>query len=244
MLIYGEHCGLDFQMYAGIALAKATYYETQKERINADLAKVIEHNVNYWTAFLSPDADGYSHSLAASAGVPLQYCREHAKSLNRPQWGFKVPGWPVATTELVRHCLPNAKWVVIHRDIDDCLKSAKAWQAPYYDDMKEMTENWAASLHYWLAHEHNPQVLLLNYHDLLADPAPILKSLAEFTGATTIDVNVLAVKVNDWLHETDKGPSQYRSPNELTAAEAALVTPLDDLRHRLYGEKPSANSRP
>ncbi|MEO8164151.1 MAG: sulfotransferase [Betaproteobacteria bacterium] len=230
-LIYGELCAQDLDFFLSLYTFKSMQYK-QRAGSNAQaLQKVLAGEVNEWIADLMPDIDQYVTALGQAAFAGVAYCRDYAHRAGRPIWGFKHPAWKPSTIRILRSVMPKSRFVFIYRDIEDCLRSAKAGLAVNsHQEAAEFCQNWKENLSCMLRLEDDPAVLLLRFEDLLTEPVEVLDRLAAFTGVDDLDPDVLRHKVNaasgeDYLAQAKDG---YVSPAELDAAERQFVQLADD----------------
>jgi Sulfotransferase family len=203
-LIYGELCAQDLEFLLNLYVFKSQQYQTRKREVAAALDSVLTRNVDNWIPTLMPDVDEYLKALGRGAFSGIEYCREYARSAGRPVWGFKYPGWNPAMLQLVRALMPRARFVFIHRELKDCLGSAKTHSLSYgtaysKDDIREFCRAWAENENYMLSLCGEAEVLSLQYQDLVSEPQATLAKLAEFTGVEDMDPKVLDRKINAWV---------------------------------------------
>jgi hypothetical protein len=237
-LIYGELCAQDLQAFLNLYILKLQTYNYRKPALAAGLRKVLAGEVNDWILDLMPDVDAYLTAIGQSAFAGIASCRDYASSVGREVWGFKQPGWTPATIRLLRAVMPRARFIFIHRDLVDCVKSAKATQLINSQaEVTEFCQAWVENLTYMLGVSDESAVLLLSYEELLKAPQPVLERLAKFAGAKDMDPGVLLRKVNtstgeDYVMQSRNG---YRKPAELDDAEMRIVSAATaGLREPLY----------
>src|SRR6185295_800298 len=127
-LIYGETCAQDLEVFLTLYRSRALMYSVGKPNYAASLSHVRAGDVNDWILDLMPDIDGYLEQLGRCCFSLLTYCRDYAVGAGRPIWGLKAPGFKPHTIALIRQAMPQARFLYIHRDVVDCLRSAKARQ--------------------------------------------------------------------------------------------------------------------
>ena len=130
----------------------------------------------------------------------------------------------------MRTVMPRARFVFIHRDLKDCLKSAKAQGLSYgasYSkaDIEEFCRSGAENETYTSSLSAEPTVLSLQYEDLVRKPDATLRKLAEFTGIDDMEPSVLNHKVNTWVGEDSKMQSKdgYFEPIELDEYDWQMI---------------------
>ena len=123
----------------------------------------------------------------------------------------------------MRTVMPGARFVYVHRELRDTLRSAKAAGVVAGGrGVDEFCRAWAENLA-GVFSESRPDTLLLGYEELVARPGPAVERLVAFTGAGGIDVGVLERKVNT-VDESAPGRAGGRlAPAELSDQEEAVV---------------------
>ncbi len=225
-LIYGELVAQDLEFFLNLYTFKAQTYTYKRHALAQGLEQVLGGDVNNWMPDLMPDVDEYVTALGQAAFSGIRYCRDYARRLGRPVWGFKSPAWKPPLVQLVRTLMPKARFVVITRDLAACVRSAKAQlQLGSLPELQEFCRAWAEGMKYWQPAGNDPAVLALSYEELMAAPEQTLHRLAEFTGVADIQSQVLQYRINTWAGDTSlvQAPNGYVPPAELTAAEQQLV---------------------
>lgn len=216
-LIYGEPCAADLEFGLQMLAHKLVIFRqnaADHERLHS---ATVGGTVNAWISDLMPSQENYINGLIRSAVAGLEACRNDAAQNGRSLWGIKYPGWSPWTVSQIRELMPLARWVVVCRDLEGTLRSAKTWKgiSSAYE-VEEFCKTWAANYAFYRSLANNPQVLLLNYAAIVSDPDALVTALQDFTGAAAIDRNVLNFKVNSLGGE-------YRAPIELTDADREIV---------------------
>jgi hypothetical protein len=229
-LIYGETCGRDLELFLNLYASRALLYIHNRGQLGRSLRGVLAGDVNAWILDLMPDVDAYLSALGQSFLGWLGFCRDYAAREGRPVWGVKVAGWTPATLGLLRQFLPRGRLLYIHRDVLDCLRSAKARQlvrSP--DEVREFCRSWTESLSHVLNLGEGPGLLVVRYADLVAEPERVLERVAAFTGVGDMDPAVLGHRIN-----TGAGAGYVR-PADLTEEERRIALEMTAaLRERLY----------
>ena len=229
-LIYGELCAQDLEFFLNFYAFKAQQYNCREQEVSTALRNVLAGNVNDWIPTLMPEIPEYLRAIGRAAFAGISYCRDHSISLDRPVWGFKHPAWNPATVRLMRTLMPRSRFIIVHRELQDCLKSAKAQSASYgapysKSDVEEFCRTWAENRQYLLSLQDEATVLSLQFEDLVREPQETLARLAKFTGVHDMDPNVLNHKVNTWTGEdyVMQMANGYFKPAELDDAERQIV---------------------
>lgn len=215
-LIYGEECAKDLEFSLTVAWHKIALYGQRAAQNRDTRQKVLRGQLNEWIVDLMPDLDRYLGSLHSAAFAGLAACHEDALAEGRPLWGFKYPG---LSPQIVTHLLgqmPRLRLVYIARDLEGSLKSAKTWKEMHAErDVRAFCRQWAENTAFLEELRGNPAVLALDYREVTRDPGSVIDALARFTGASAIDAEVAAHRVNS--------PASYLPPAELTDTDRAIV---------------------
>jgi hypothetical protein len=222
-LIYGEECGKDLELLLQIYASKMAAYQHSRQRSSTTLGSVLDGEVNRWIADLMPDMDGYMKALGRAYLSGLTYCRDYAAGVGRTVWGIKYPGWPPHLISLIRQAIPESRFLIIYRDIVDCLRSAKARRSVNSEqEARQFCNDWKNNLSFLLAMRNDPSVLLLKYAELVTTPERVIETIAGFTGARDIQLETLSHKINDGggrsINQTG-----YIEPAALTEAEERIA---------------------
>src|SRR5262249_54660288 len=156
--IYGEPCAQDLEIFLNFYTLKSKQYDCRQAEVSTALAQVLSGNVNDWIPTLMPDISEYLQAIGKAAFAGLNYCRDFALQVERPCWGFKYPGWTPATIRLMRDLMPRARFIFIHRELADCLKSAKSHGSAFgwtfsKADVEQFCRSWVENGRYMLSLE-------------------------------------------------------------------------------------------
>lgn len=216
-LIYGEPCAADLEFGLQMLAHKLMIFRQNAAGHERLHAATVGGTVNAWISDLMPSQENYINGLVRGAVAGLEACRNDAAQNGRSLWGIKYPGWSPWTVSQVRELMPFARWVVVCRDLEGTLKSAKTWKGISSTlAVEEFCRAWATNYAFYRSLANNPQVLLLNYGAIVSDPDALVAALQGFTGAAAIDRDVLDFKVNS-------AGGDYRAPIELTDADREIV---------------------
>lgn len=234
-IVYGEVCSSDLDLYLNFFINRAMMYQFNRVKLDSSLQSFKQGEVNDWILDLMPDLDGYLSALGTACFGGIDYCRLAALEMNRPIWGFKYPGWTPVVFDALRQMMPGFKLIYIHRDVLDCVKSEKArGHLGSLEEFKNFCASWTQNLEYALKLKDQPNVMLVNYADLIAQPEASIQAISEFSGAINIQHSVLNVKVNTFKDANSS--TGYIAPAELNADELGIVEGLgSSLRQALYG---------
>lgn len=225
-LIYGEECGKDLELFLGLYESKAMLYAYSRQRASTTLKKVLDGDVNDWILALMPDVDGYVEAVGHGCLSGLAYCRDYAAEVGRPLWGIKYPGWPPQFLRLLRRIMPQSRFIIIYRDVADCLRSAKARRSINSEqEARQFCKLWADNLTFMLGLKNDPSSLLLNYADLVNEPAETIETLTRFAGIEGMRLDTLSHKINTRVEDESLRTNQpgYIKPAELTETEMIIA---------------------
>ncbi len=225
-LIFGELIAHDLEFFLNLYTAQVQSYTYKRHIYDRDRAQVVSGNTDAWIPDLMPDLDGYVTAFGHAAFAGIAYCRDYARGLGRPVWGFKYPSWKPAFIRLLHTVIPHARFIAILRELEPCVRSAKSQSA--LDSLPQVTEfcqAWVEGMKFWRNIGDDPTLLVLNYEELVAQPELTLQRLAEFTGLTDIKSEVLQHKINTWTGNLShfEAPGGYLPPAELTESEQKIV---------------------
>jgi hypothetical protein len=213
-------------MFLTVFASKVTVYSHAKLRMASDLARVLNGEVNDWILDLMPAMEGYLDAIGRGGFAGLAYCRDYATQVGRPIWGIKYPGWSPYFIRLLRQVMPNSRFIVIHRDIEGCLRSAKARRsANSEEEARQFCRTWAENLAFLLSMKSDPSVLLLNYAELIAEPEKVVEAIAKFAAVRDMRSEILSYKINTRVEGDGltTGQSGYIEPAALTEAEMRIA---------------------
>ena len=186
-LVYGELCGQDLDFLLQLCMVKTQIYTAKKPFYADTLRQVLEGKVNSWIPDLMPEMDGYLAALSRGAFAGLANCRDFALSLGRKVWGFKYPGWAPHRIQLLRRMMPLSRFICIHRNLPDCVKSAKAQGEVQTEELlRAFCESWKTNLLFTLGQVNDPAFLVLKYEDGITEPEEMLRRIADFTGTSCL----------------------------------------------------------
>ena len=225
-LIYGEKCAQELEFFLQLYTFKAQEYGYHRQTYQENLSKVLSGEVNDWILDLTPDVDGYLLAMQKGAFAGVRYCREYAALQGRDVWGFKHPGWSPVFINLLHQLMPEARTLVICRDLPACLRSAKAQRMLDSEQaVREFCESWKQGMAYWNHKEGETGMMIVNYDDLVQNPGSLLQRISAFSGVEGMQASILEEKVNIWkgrefANQTSDG---YIAPAELSAGELQIM---------------------
>jgi Sulfotransferase family len=243
-LIYGELCAQDLEFFLNFYTFKSQQYRFRHQEVSTSLSNVLARDVKQWIPTLMPEIPEYLSAIGRAAFAGITYCRDYAAGLGRPVWGFKYPGWNPATIRLMRAIMPRSRFIIIYRELKDCLKSAKAHAMNYgVDFSKPETEEFCRSWHdnrtYLLSLSDEATVLPLQFDELIRQPRATLARLADFTGLDDMNPEVLNYRINTWaeLDSVAQSKDGYVAPVELDDSDWQIInaaTPLAKEQPRAF----------
>lgn len=233
-LIYGEKCAHDLEFFLNIYAYKMQEYQFQREMSQRDLEKVLHGEVNDWILNLTPDIDGYLSAMQTAAFAGIEFCQKYAQSVGRQTWGFKYPGWTPNFVQLLMEYLPQARIIFLYRDLNACLKSAKAQYLVTNDqEVREFCQKWLIGLNFLRNQTSQSAILGVNFEALIDKPGDTLKTIAEFSDVHDMDTAVLSHKINIWPGQNYSSQTKdgYIEPVELNQMELSIVNEFTGAAH-------------
>lgn len=158
--------------------------------------------------------------LSTLFGVP-------AIKQDRNIWGFKEVRYGVQMAQFLQECFPNARFIHLTRNVQNCLLSMKKWEV---DENNAWIRPWTIqSLKNWkrinksfIDYAHLIQnYWFVKYEDMVEEPDKFLDNLASF-----LEVDVLSFDQKVFqrkLTSTGKEETREIKRIELTAEDQALV---------------------
>ena len=221
-LIYGEEIAKDLEMQLQIFASRKMIYSHSRQRFGSSLDQVIQGDTNDWIPDLMPDIDGYLQALQQGSFAGLAYCREHALKSGRELWGFKYPGWPPHLMQMLADTMPGTSVIYIHRNLADCVRSAKAWGEIFGEaELQDFCAQWAGQMKFMRQWQPTIPVLMMPYETLIAEPEQAIQALMNFLPFEDLSRDVLRHKINNMTQGIDsrRDHNGYIEPAVLTVAE-------------------------
>lgn len=202
-------------------------FRSTKEWRNEQLKDVLEGNVNQWIPDLMPEIDGYLAAYKNAAMTVIQHYADFAAQNGKTVWGVKLPEWHPASLLQLTQLFPDAKIIYLHRNLADCLRSAKGIEMVQgLTEVRQFCQTWKQHTDYALQHLIADNILHFQYEKWVAAPETGINTLEQFTGAHDIVHQVMEVKVNTFVsdHKLESSVSKaYLNPIALSAEEQAVV---------------------
>jgi hypothetical protein len=225
-LIYGEEIGKDLELQLQIFASRKMIYTHSRHRFASSLDRVMQGDTKDWIPDLMPDVDAYLAALRQGSFAGLAYCQQYAKEQGRELWGFKYPGWQPHLIRMLFDAIPATSVIYIFRNLDDCVRSAKAWgELQTEADTQQFCAQWAAHLTFMLQWQGSHPVLMLRYESLIQEPEQAIAQLCNFLPFADLKSEVLQHKINNLLEGTDtrREHHNYIEPAALTPAESGFI---------------------
>ena len=225
-LIYGETCANDFQMISNLVSSKQSFMLQHKDWRNDQIKKVLSGEVNKWIPDLMPDIETYLEGFQGMMKLLVENYGGFAEKEGKPIWGMKMPEWNPSNLVLLQQLLPETKIIYLHRNLEDCVRSAKKIEMIMGDnEINQFCHTWKQFSEYAMTHLKNENVLHLKYEALIADQEKWIGEIESFTGAKDIDKAVMKVKVNTYEsdHKLEGSKEAYLKPSALSEEEMKIV---------------------
>ncbi len=226
-IAFGEQLCVDLQVLHDLFINRHSFFYPCREDHRNQLAEVCRGNTDFWMPNLMPDIDGYLNALVNTYKEVMVPFQNHARQLNRPVWGAKVPTWPAERLEFLLTLLPQARVIYIYRNVFDCAKSAKSRKfIGSEDSIHAYAATWAQNVAQVSALIGSHNILAIEYERLLAEPVLTVETISAVTGATNIDPKILGSSGNTWTGQESNGhaPDGYIAPSDLTARERRIIS--------------------
>jgi len=224
--VYGEEVGHQIRTITVWLMGLVRQFEQVRHFVDADFARALAGALTDWRPGLTAPTDVMLRAWIETYYQLPYALAEFSRSVDRPVWGFKGPGYDRDTLKAFLFMLPNARVVYVVRNLGDVLKSAKARRFVTDEDQTAgFCAEWAKNIREMIDLAADSRVLIIKYEELLALRTARLASLEAFTGARDLDPRTFDLKINTFEGEEANGhsPSQYIEPHELTEAERRIV---------------------
>lgn len=235
ILVYGENphfCEAAPLALHGIVRALVGDQRSHEALLAEARDRVRRGDTEFWSNSLLPSTTEYARIMLDAFYRAAAHYEADAATLGFPRWGVK---FPLGRLEALREWLsflPRSRIVVIHRDIVDCVASAKArgFFTPR-SPLLAFCERWVRNLE-WLERLRGDEVHVMCYEALLEDPAVEIERLGRFIGIEGMDADVMARRINRF-----GAPSNaYVAPAALEPEEMAMIERVTgDQRRRRMG---------
>lgn len=224
--IYGEEVGHQIRTVLVWLIGMLRQLEDTEHATDADFERSLAGTLRDWRPGLTaPTAVMRKAWVETFYQLPAALA-DYSREIERPIWGFKVPGYSRDMLRSLVSMMPKTRVVYVFRNLVDVLKSAKARKFTQTEDQTTLfCSEWAKNLREAAELARDERVLFVKYEDLLLRPSEHIQLLQMFTGAKNISPKGFDLKINTYEGDPSDGhsPSQYIDPAELTDAERATI---------------------
>jgi hypothetical protein len=225
-VIYGENFAL-LQTFPDIIRNYQREADAKRKVIAMARDLLVKEKEDFEASSLFPDFDNYLRALIGSFRLLMRSYRDDAAALGFERWGIKHQIRNQTSFALLPRLLPDARYVMIYRDLLPVARSAKArWPGDFRgpQDWRRFARNWADNIR-TMQRLSGDAFLLFKYETFTADPEPHLQRLERFVEIEGIDRAVMARRINDQPRFAPDGTAitDYRPPQELSAEETSLM---------------------
>lgn len=239
--IYGEEIGHQIRTVTVWLFGLLQQYERDGRGIDEDFARALAGVLADWRPGLTaPTAVMQRAWVETFYQLPFTLA-DYSRSIGRPVWGFKTPGFTRDMLRTLLSLMPKARVIYVFRDLHDVLKSAKARRFVVGDEsVAQLCADWARNIREVAELDQDQRVLFLKYEDLVGRRGDYVRLLELFTGAANIAPGVFDLKINTYAGQDAHGhsPSQYIAPAELTDKDrAAVIAQGGEVMEHFYGSK-------
>jgi hypothetical protein len=225
-VVYGENFAL-LQTFPDIIRNYQREADAKRKVIAMARDLLVKEKEDFEASSLFPDFDNYLRALIGSFRLLMRSYRDDAAALGFERWGIKHQIRNQTSFALLPRLLPDARYVMIYRDLLPVARSAKArWPGDFRgpQDWRRFARNWADNIR-TMQRLSGDAFLLFKYETFTADPEPHLQRLERFVEIEGIDRAVMARRINDQPRFAPDGTAitDYRPPQELSAEETSLM---------------------
>lgn len=237
IVIYGENFGF-LQTLPDMIRNQARDGETKRKVISIAREMLLDRT-DFEASSLFPPLDDYIAGLTQAFHTLLGVYAADAAKLGFARWGLKHQIRGQSSFALLPRLIPEARYVMIYRDLLDVARSAKArWPGDFKgpEDYRRFARNWRDNLQ-TMRSLQGDNFLLFRYETFAADPHAHIDRLEKFVELAGIDRAVMARRINDQpKYQLDAGgaaDASYRKPATLQPGEVKLLLSESG---ELYGE--------
>lgn len=226
IVVYGENFAL-LQTFPDIIRNYQREADAKRKVIAMARDLLVEKREDFEASSLFPDFDSYLRALIGSFRLLLRSYRDDAAALGFERWGIKHQIRSQTSFAILPRLLPDARYVMIYRDLLPVARSAKArWPGDFRgpQDWRRFARNWADNIR-TMQRLSGDAFLLLKYEHFTADPEPHLQRLERFVEIDGIDRAVMTRRINDQPRFAPDGSAvtDYRPPQPLSDEETDLM---------------------
>jgi hypothetical protein len=226
IVVYGENFAL-LQTFPDIIRNYQREADAKRKVIAMARDLLVKEKQDFEASSLFPDFDHYLRALIGSFRFLLRSYRDDAAALGFERWGIKHQIRNQTSFAILPRLLPDARYVMIYRDLLPVARSAKArWPGDFRgpQDWRRFARNWADNIR-TMQRLSGDAFLLFKYEDFTADPEPHLQRLERFVEIEGIDRAVMGRRINDQPRFAPDGSAvtDYRAPQALSEEETGLM---------------------
>ncbi len=223
-LIYGDDCAMELNAMVNLFHLKSNQLSMREKRNQDVIEAVLAGNTNQWLAHLMPPIPAYIDNLKSSYFLFMKYLQEFALQHGRSIWGIKLAGWPGHQLELVRKYFPESKVIYIERDLESCMKSAKAQSMMNTSEEAHFfCHTWQSNTSFYSKWKNENWFHSIDYDELIKNSNKVIQELSNFTNAIGIQTSVIDKKINAPIQNKMDLDRQYVNPLKLNKIENELV---------------------
>jgi hypothetical protein len=236
VLIYGENPTLIEGLPIVLGAVIANYSGARAEAKAATRHRSMNEGTDDWIPDLSPEPSGYLDLSIAQMVEQFLFYEEDAKAFDRTNWGLKFPLRDATVMAVIAHVLPQARFIVLYRDVAAALASARGRHFVTDEASARLfVQRWSANL-VWLINWSARRKLDLRYEDLVANPEEHLPKLQAFAGIGETTPEVFANRLNTFRGDgVGQDISGYVPPIALSEADHALIDEIAGPGRRAAG---------
>ncbi len=224
--VYGEEIGNHVRALTHVFIAQVGHLETNGAAVDEAFIQALTRTLDRWQPGLGPPANVMLHIWTETYYQLPANLAAFGRTLDRPLWGFKWPGYARHELRLLRLLMPQTRVIYVTRNVVDALQSAKARKFVVTEpEAERFCTEWASNMTAFAEDGAEERTLHLRYEILIGQCEAQIAALAAFTGALSIQSSELEVKLNTFVGEASDGHSatQYIAPEALSAREWAIV---------------------
>lgn len=237
IVIYGENFGV-MQTLPDMIRNQLRGGETKRKVISIARGMLLDRT-DFEASSLFPPLDDYIAGLTQAFRTLLGVYAADAAKLGFTRWGLKHQIRGQSSFALLPQLIPEARYVMIYRDLLDVARSAKArWPGDFRgpEDYRRFARNWRDNVQ-TMRSLQGDDFLLLRYETFAAEPHVHIDRLERFVGLSGIDRAVMTRRINDQpqyqLEAGAAADASYRKPAALQSGEVKLLLSESG---DLYGE--------
>jgi hypothetical protein len=226
MIVYGENLNF-MSVLPKLVLSTVKVHTERTAEFDAARNQFLQQTTESWTSNLWPDSQPFmliAFEAFYKAVEAYQKCSEQYGYL---RWGIKNPLNEPQMLDHLRVLLPKARFIFIYRHPYDVIKSAKSRKfIKSEEDLRNYALQWGDHVSI-VAQDNSPEVWVLKYEELIANPDPVIDQLQRFAGVAGIDRSVMRRKINTFALSSDQmagaNENGYVKPDTLSGAEKKII---------------------